>query len=110
MLILTSRQVFHALKTVSLLVTARGIISAAKPRPNIKNNLKKKCSAENGKLVCRQTNGRIRNWGIATQHPGNGTQVLCYQNTGGSKMNNSSGTLHSAFDSETGARLQASQP
>lgn len=31
MLILTSGQVFHALKTVSLLVTASGIIGATKP-------------------------------------------------------------------------------
>lgn len=36
MLILTSGQVFHALNTVSSLVTARGIMSAAKPRPNFK--------------------------------------------------------------------------
>lgn len=38
MLILTSGQVFHALKTVSLLVTASGIVGATKPQPNFKNN------------------------------------------------------------------------
>lgn len=36
---------------------------------------------------------------IETQRPGNGTHR--YRVTGGSKMNNSSGTLHRAFDSET---------
>lgn len=45
MLILTSGQVFHALKTVSLLVTASGIIGATKIRPNFKNN----CNAQTKK-------------------------------------------------------------
>lgn len=45
MLILTSGQVFHALKTVSLLVTASGIIGATKVRPNFKNN----CNAQTKK-------------------------------------------------------------
>lgn len=45
MLILTSGQVFHALKTVSLLVTASGIIGATKIWPNFKNN----CNAQTKK-------------------------------------------------------------
>lgn len=37
---------------------------------------------------------------IETQRPGNGTHKCLV--TGGSKMNNSSRTLHRAIDSETG--------
>lgn len=69
MLILTSGQVFHALKTVSLLVTASGIIGATKIRPNFKNNCnaqtkKKTIQQENGDDVYEQTNEQIRIWGI----------------------------------------------
>lgn len=106
MLILTSGQVFHALKTVSLLVTASGIIGATKPRPNFKNN----CNAQTKKKNHLAGKWRWRIWAnqwtnqnlgyIETQRPGNGTHKCLV--TGGSKMNNSSGTLHRAFDSETG--------
>lgn len=114
MLILTSGQVFHALKTVSLLVTASGIIGATKIRPNFKNN----CNAQTKKKNHLAGKWRWCMWAnqwtnqnlgyIETQRPGNGTHR--YRVTGGSKMNNSSRTLHRAFDSETGAKLQASQP